>query len=37
VSSHEHRKPGRLVVLVSGAGTDSTEHKRAMWARVKAD
>jgi uncharacterized protein YbjT (DUF2867 family) len=27
--------PGMTFVYVSGAGTDSTEHGRAMWARVK--
>jgi uncharacterized protein YbjT (DUF2867 family) len=27
--------PGLTFVYVSGAGTDSTEHGRAMWARVK--
>ncbi len=27
--------PGMTFVFVSGAGTDSTEHGRAMWARVK--
>jgi uncharacterized protein YbjT (DUF2867 family) len=27
--------PGSVFVYVSGAGTDSTEKKRAMWARVK--
>jgi uncharacterized protein YbjT (DUF2867 family) len=27
--------PGMTFVYVSGEGTDSTEHKRAMWARVK--
>jgi uncharacterized protein YbjT (DUF2867 family) len=28
-------KPGLTFVYVSGAGTDSTEHGRIMWARVK--
>jgi uncharacterized protein YbjT (DUF2867 family) len=27
--------PGMTFLFVSGAGTDSTEHGRAMWARVK--
>jgi uncharacterized protein YbjT (DUF2867 family) len=27
--------PGMTFIYVSGAGTDSTEHGRAMWARVK--
>jgi uncharacterized protein YbjT (DUF2867 family) len=27
--------PGMVIVYVSGAGTDSTEHGRSMWARVK--
>ena len=27
--------PGMAFVYVSGAGTDSTEHSRMMWARVK--
>jgi uncharacterized protein YbjT (DUF2867 family) len=27
--------PGMTFVFVSGAGTDSTEHGRLMWARVK--
>jgi uncharacterized protein YbjT (DUF2867 family) len=27
--------PAMTFIYVSGAGTDSTEHKRAMWARVK--
>lgn len=27
--------PGMTFIYVSGEGTDSTEHKRAMWARVK--
>jgi uncharacterized protein YbjT (DUF2867 family) len=27
--------PGTTFIYVSGAGTDSTEHKGAMWARVK--
>jgi uncharacterized protein YbjT (DUF2867 family) len=27
--------PGMTLVYVSGAGTDSTEHGRSMWARVK--
>src|SRR5690349_11404400 len=27
--------PGMTFVYVSGAGTDTTEHGRAMWARVK--
>ena len=30
-----HIDPGMTFVYVSGAGTDSTEHGRAMWARVK--
>jgi uncharacterized protein YbjT (DUF2867 family) len=29
------RNPGMTFVLVSGAGADSTEHGRVMWARVK--
>jgi uncharacterized protein YbjT (DUF2867 family) len=29
------RNPGMTFVYVSGAGTDSTEHGRRMWARVK--
>ncbi|GLQ51471.1 NAD(P)H-binding protein [Dyella flava] len=29
------RNPGMTFVYVSGAGTDSTEHGRSMWARVK--
>src|SRR5437773_4173107 len=28
------RNPGMTFVLVSGAGADSTEHGRVMWARV---
>jgi uncharacterized protein YbjT (DUF2867 family) len=27
--------PGMTFIYVSGAGTDSTEHGRVMWARVK--
>src|ERR1700675_4023861 len=27
--------PGMTFIYVSGAGTDSTEHGRTMWARVK--
>jgi len=27
--------PGMTFIYVSGEGTDSTEHKRSMWARVK--
>ncbi len=27
--------PGLIFIYVSGAGTDSTEHGRSMWARVK--
>jgi uncharacterized protein YbjT (DUF2867 family) len=27
--------PGMTFIYVSGAGTDSTEHGRSMWARVK--
>jgi uncharacterized protein YbjT (DUF2867 family) len=27
--------PGMTFVFVSGAGTDSTEHGRLMWARIK--
>jgi uncharacterized protein YbjT (DUF2867 family) len=29
------RNPGMTFIYVSGAGTDSTEHGRVMWARVK--
>lgn len=29
------QSPGATFVYVSGAGTDSTEHGRSMWARVK--
>lgn len=29
------RNPAMTIVYVSGAGTDSTEHGRTMWARVK--
>lgn len=29
------RNPGMTFTYVSGAGTDSTEHGRSMWARVK--
>jgi uncharacterized protein YbjT (DUF2867 family) len=30
-----HLNPGMTFVYVSGAGTDSSEHGRSMWARVK--
>ncbi len=30
-----HQNPGMTFIYVSGAGTDSTEHGRQMWARVK--
>jgi uncharacterized protein YbjT (DUF2867 family) len=29
--------PGMTFIYVSGAGTDSTEHGRSMWARVKGE
>jgi hypothetical protein len=29
------RNPGMIFVYISGAGTDSTERGRTMWARVK--
>jgi uncharacterized protein YbjT (DUF2867 family) len=31
------RNPAMVFVFVSGAGTDSTEHGRSMWARVKGE
>ncbi|VVE32417.1 NAD-dependent epimerase/dehydratase family protein [Pandoraea anhela] len=30
-----HASPGMAMVYVSGAGADSTEHGRSMWARVR--
>ena len=30
-----HRNPGMTFIYVSGAGTDSTEQGKSMWARVK--
>jgi uncharacterized protein YbjT (DUF2867 family) len=34
-SALAHANPNMTFIYVSGAGTDSTEHGRSMWARVK--